>query len=162
MEFRLTCECGQRLDLTDGSAGSAVTCACGRAVQVPSLGELRRQFAEDVDIKVPMERGLTPAQVALLAFGLMVFGSGFVVSLLYFFYVGPIAGIGCLVAQAGQIWLLVLVIRECSSEAIFFAFVIPFFTWYFALKRWDVAKGALACNVGGIALTFLGVFLGRY
>jgi hypothetical protein len=79
----------------------------------------------------------------------------FLVGCLLSFRAGGIAGSAYLVAQVGQIWLLVLIIRECHSDAVFYALVIPFFTWYFALQRWDIAKWALVCNMGGILLMLL-------
>jgi hypothetical protein len=65
-----------------------------------------------------------------------------------------------LLAQVGQIWLLVLIVRECQPDAIICAVVIPFFTWYFAYQRWDIAKWAFFCNVGGSLLLLLGVCSG--
>ncbi|MCI0376787.1 MAG: hypothetical protein L0215_04205 [Gemmataceae bacterium] len=162
MEFRLTCECGRRLNLTDGAAGSAVACECGRTVQVPSLGELRRQFTDDVDIKIPTESSLTVGHLALIVLGVLVFGTGFWAGYFWCFAHGRFTGLGYLIAQAGLIWLFVLMVRECSPTAVLLAFVVPFFTWYFAYQRWDIAKWAFACNVGGIALTLFGIFLANY
>jgi hypothetical protein len=42
MEYRVTCGCGKALAVSEGAAGSAVACPCGRSVEVPSLRELRR------------------------------------------------------------------------------------------------------------------------
>ncbi|MFO0849360.1 MAG: hypothetical protein U0871_12520 [Gemmataceae bacterium] len=39
--FRLLCDCGATLRVTTGMAGSTAVCQCGRAVPVPSLGELK-------------------------------------------------------------------------------------------------------------------------
>jgi hypothetical protein len=61
-----------------------------------------------------------------------------------------IFGLGYLAAVVGQLWLLVLIIRECRPDAIFLALVVPFFGWYFAYQRWDVAKWAFLLNVGGL------------
>lgn len=41
-ELSLTCECGRRIVLAEGAAGSTIRCACDRTLQVPSLRELRR------------------------------------------------------------------------------------------------------------------------
>src|SRR5437870_2392755 len=41
MDVSITCECGARRTVSDGAAGTRFTCACGRAVSVPSLAELR-------------------------------------------------------------------------------------------------------------------------
>lgn len=42
MDYQIPCGCGQVLTVTEGSAGSQATCACGRQVAVPSLGGLRQ------------------------------------------------------------------------------------------------------------------------
>ena len=42
MDFQIPCDCGKVLTVTEGSAGTEVTCACGRNVRVPSLGGLRQ------------------------------------------------------------------------------------------------------------------------
>ena len=39
--YRIPCECGEKLIVTAGMAGSTATCTCGRAVTVPSLNELK-------------------------------------------------------------------------------------------------------------------------
>src|SRR5882672_9687320 len=41
MHFRLCCECGKEIAVTEGAAGTSVLCECGRRIQVPLLGELR-------------------------------------------------------------------------------------------------------------------------
>lgn len=43
MDFQLRCSCGQDVSVTEGSAGAVVACACGRAIDVPGLKELRSQ-----------------------------------------------------------------------------------------------------------------------
>jgi len=43
MQFHVDCECGQRIAVNEGSAGSIASCACGRSVNVPSLNQLKRQ-----------------------------------------------------------------------------------------------------------------------
>jgi hypothetical protein len=55
MHFRLPCECGRQLSVTEGAAGATFQCACGRTVKVPSLEELRRQFA--VEAEAPSAAG---------------------------------------------------------------------------------------------------------
>jgi hypothetical protein len=42
MDFHLDCECGNRVAVTEGSAGATVDCACGRTIKVPSLSQLRK------------------------------------------------------------------------------------------------------------------------
>ena len=41
MSFEVPCECGRRLAVTAGDAGTEVRCGCGRAVVVPDLRTLR-------------------------------------------------------------------------------------------------------------------------
>jgi hypothetical protein len=43
VEFRLRCECGNEIVVTEGSAGADVRCDCGRVVAVPGLKQLRLQ-----------------------------------------------------------------------------------------------------------------------
>lgn len=39
----LNCECGEQISVSEGSAGSKLSCRCGRILLVPSLTELRRR-----------------------------------------------------------------------------------------------------------------------
>src|SRR5262249_11143495 len=55
MEFRLKCECGQQLPVTEDAAGGILRCPCGRSVQVPSLGDMRREPAVE-DVGEPADR----------------------------------------------------------------------------------------------------------
>jgi hypothetical protein len=71
---------------------------------------------------------------------------------LWAFTAGEMAGICYLLALAGHIWLLVLIARDCPPETLICAVLIPFFTWFWALKRRDIAIWPLLCNVGGLAL----------
>jgi hypothetical protein len=41
MQYHLACECGREVAVSEGAAGTTVSCACGRSVQVPSLSKLR-------------------------------------------------------------------------------------------------------------------------
>jgi hypothetical protein len=45
MYFRLKCECGKEVTVAEGAAGVSLSCACGRAVAVPELTELRQRAA---------------------------------------------------------------------------------------------------------------------
>ena len=51
MNYSATCECGTVIPVTSGEAGADKRCACGRAVSVPSLRELRQQVGETLDRK---------------------------------------------------------------------------------------------------------------
>lgn len=158
MRFRLPCECGQQLPVTEGGAGGILQCACGRTVKVPSLGELRTHFAVVDEADASLRGGLSPAQIVFLVIGVLIFGGLFLAGLVVSFAAGGISGVGYLIAQVGQVWLLVLIVRECHPEAIGLALVVPFFTWFFAYQRWEIAKWAFACNIGGIVLSVLGAY----
>jgi hypothetical protein len=41
MDFRIDCQCGGHIMVSEGSAGATLTCACGRPLGVPSLPALR-------------------------------------------------------------------------------------------------------------------------
>lgn len=41
MEFTLQCNCGNSLTVPEGAAGTQGQCSCGRAIDIPSLTELR-------------------------------------------------------------------------------------------------------------------------
>lgn len=41
MEFQVPCECGKELTVSEAAADSRRECACGRAVVIPSLKEMR-------------------------------------------------------------------------------------------------------------------------
>jgi hypothetical protein len=152
MGYWLRCECGQELPVGEGAAGGVLTCACGRAVQVPSLRELRNQFRVEAETKAV--RSLP--QPGLLVVGALVFVGLFLVGCVLSFAAGGLAGAGFVIFQIGQVWLLVLIIRECPGQAIFLALVIPFFTWYFAYQRLDIAKWPLICNLSGLLLLVYG------
>ena len=42
----LSCECGKQVPVSEGAAGTSLPCTCGRAIKVPSLGELRQRVTE--------------------------------------------------------------------------------------------------------------------
>ena len=43
MDYVLRCSCGSSLKVSDGAAGTSISCTCGKTVPVPSLAELRSQ-----------------------------------------------------------------------------------------------------------------------
>src|SRR5262249_16323246 len=45
MDFSLQCACGKRVVVTEGMAGTAVSCTCGHLLTVPTLGEMRKWSA---------------------------------------------------------------------------------------------------------------------
>lgn len=157
MHVLLDCECGRQLTVADGAAGSDLLCACGRTLRVPSLGQLRSPFADQAEIEAPAEGRFSTAKIVLLLIAAMWFGMLWLGGSLLSLAAGGTAGTGYLVALVGQVWLLVLIVRECRPEAILYALLIPFFTWYFAYQRWDIARWGLVCNVGGILLWLFAV-----
>jgi hypothetical protein len=46
--YLLDCQCGQRLPVEIGQAGGRITCSCGKAVDVPTLRNLRHLPTADV------------------------------------------------------------------------------------------------------------------
>ena len=40
MNYQVPCTCGKLLTVTTGDAGSTVTCACGKPVEIPGLRQL--------------------------------------------------------------------------------------------------------------------------
>ncbi len=53
------------------------------------------------------------------------------------------------VAIGCQIWLILLLMRGNPILG-FVALIIPFFTWYFAIQNWDLAKWPFIIHVGSI------------
>src|SRR5687768_8182701 len=47
MQYQISCECGGSVTAPEAAAGTAVRCACGRSVVIPSLRELRRLAGVD-------------------------------------------------------------------------------------------------------------------
>jgi len=153
MEFSVPCECGQHVTVSEGTAGTDVICRCGRTVHVPSLGNLRQYSILHVEAASPGRGRYSTAQIILVVVGVIVFGGLFILGFLISLAGGNgFALVGYLVGQAGQIWLLFLIVRECKPDAIFYALVIPFFTWYFGYQRLDIAKVPLLLSVAGFLL----------
>jgi hypothetical protein len=50
MDYGLKCECGNELRVSEGAAGVAFPCSCGRTIVVPELTQLR-QFAASGQIR---------------------------------------------------------------------------------------------------------------
>jgi hypothetical protein len=106
---------------------------------------------------LPPDEASLGGKAALWVLGVLVFGAIAVLGSRWSFRVGPVAGCGYLIEMAGYLGLLVLVIRECRPDAILFALVVPFFLWYFAWQRWDVAKWPFLVNIVGLAMNLVGV-----
>jgi hypothetical protein len=150
MELRLSCECGREITVTEGSAGAAIQCGCGHNLRVPPF---RKPFAMLAQLHDAVAYDRYPPQMlAILLAGIYVLGSIFLGDALLWVASGRFERIGYAVALGGQIWLMFLLVSECHPEAIVWSLLIPFYTWYFAYRRWDIAKWAFVCNVGGLLL----------
>jgi hypothetical protein len=150
MELRLACACGQGITVTEGAAGAAIHCGCGQTMHVPPFRKARARFAERRDAVA--KDSCPPELLTILLVGTYVLGSVFLGHTLLWVASGGLANFGYAVALGGQIWLLFLLVSECHPEAIIWSLLIPFYTWYFAFRRWDIAKWAFVCNVGGLVL----------
>src|SRR5262249_42237017 len=42
MDLSVTCDCGKNIKVSAAQSGSGLNCSCGRTIDVPALGELRR------------------------------------------------------------------------------------------------------------------------
>jgi hypothetical protein len=112
-------------------------------LQVENPTHVRGQFPPEAIIHLPV--------------GVLVFGGLLVFGLVILLERGnEFALVGYLIAVASQIWLLLLMVRECDPRAFFYALRIPFLTWYFAYQRWDIAKWPLLCHVTGLSLFVAG------
>ena len=49
MMFQHSCQCGHILDISASSAGTLVSCHCGREVKIPKLSELKRLTGQSVE-----------------------------------------------------------------------------------------------------------------
>ncbi len=158
MEFLLDCACGDRVRVTEGMCGASVPCACGRTIRVPSLGELRRSCpAVDGPPRAP--RGRSAGASVALGLAVAVFAGAALALGFLATKAGGLAGFGYALALAGQLWLLVQIARVCAPDALALALFVPFFTWYYGVQRWDIAKWPLLCNVGGTVLMTAGLSL---
>jgi len=149
MEFLLPCECGKNLMVTDGMAGTSVQCGCGRLTSIPSLGELRKLAPVKPQAEAMVPGRSAVAQAVLWIVGSVVFGGILLGGAILAFNAGGLPGAIYLVAMVGHVWLVLLVARECPPDAVFYALVIPFFVWYFAYQRWDIAKWPFILSAGG-------------
>ena len=156
MEFLIACECGQSITVSEGKAGSRVQCSCGRLTPVPSLSALRSQGVVKSEPEVVpsgrragIRRSLGIIDIAILV-GVVVGGSFLA------FAFGHLMEFGLFLFVSGHIRIMVLIVRECPPGAAVYALVNPFFSWRFAVVRWDVSKWPLLISTGGFLLALLG------
>jgi hypothetical protein len=69
MHYRISCECGDAITVSEGFAGTKVSCRCGRTIVVPSLRDLRRQtgqqqptLAPEAEVGALLLAGLLPEE----------------------------------------------------------------------------------------------------
>jgi hypothetical protein len=156
MLMDLSCECGQTTTVTEGSADVTIHCDCGACIRIPPF---RRRLARCAGSQAATaQRAYPPAIIAFVLGG--IYGVGSILlsdSLLWFASGGGSAKIGYAMSLFGQIWLVYLIVWECHPEAIVWSLLVPFFTWYFAYQRWDIAKWAFLANLGGTILFLAGI-----
>lgn len=78
MKYTLQCECGQEVTVSAGDAGSTVNCACGKAVPVPGLSELKRTSHARTSTPQDEEQDDSARRRGLI--GLVVAAAGFLTS----------------------------------------------------------------------------------
>ena len=78
----------------------------------------------------------------------------------------PFAGVGCLFAVVGYVWLIMLLLRDIEAGFVFvillFSLFIPLltpFVWYFSIKRWDITKRPLMIHAIGLLIMVVGISL---
>jgi hypothetical protein len=158
MAFAIHCFCGQRLEVTEGMASTSVQCPCGRTLTVPSLGELRQLYPQTEEPPDHSERNQAIARVVLIGLGAMVLGTiAAVVGIAVVAVGGGLPTIGYGIFLFGYIWLLLQIAQVCPPSALVMVVVVPFFHWYYAFQRWDIAKWPFLCNVGGLVLLLIGL-----
>ena len=66
----------------------------------------------------------------------------------------------CVVTMIGcQIWLILLIMRGSPMLALI-ALVVPFFTWYFAIQNWDIAKLPFLGHITALVVLLGFAFMG--
>src|SRR5262245_24384825 len=159
MHVPLSCQCGKRVLVTEGSAGATLPCECGRSIQVPPLGELRRRVADD-DLPYVPSRGNPPANLAVRA---LLTGCGAVVFLLGAgLFLGNITGLfptlpfaGYLVMTIGGLLLGAGAITERAESQLDRAFRVKVETKLSHYREWSHARAF----TGGRLLQYRGLDL---
>jgi hypothetical protein len=170
MSFPLQCACGKQVIASEGMAGAAITCVCGRQLAVPSLGELRRRAAGfDLEAAAPAP-GLFPDEVRpvpasivyLLIFAWLSIGGLFSVWLSWVMG-GPLAAGGALLVVAGQCWLFSLIYAGNPGAALvvlLMPIVGTLLAVQFIIDHWPLARWPALCQIGG-SLLWLGGLVSR-
>lgn len=59
VEHVLSCPCGKSIHVSEGAAGTSLSCTCGRTFMVPSLRELRLAGSQPIPLSSPQTAGST-------------------------------------------------------------------------------------------------------
>ncbi|HJZ93133.1 MAG TPA: hypothetical protein VKE40_19810 [Gemmataceae bacterium] len=147
MQYEIACECGRGVLVTAGQAGSTLSCGCGRTIMVPSLRELKeRALARPEPVSAnrsTTDRVAIWIMVSIVFVGLLLLG---ILSLRSF---GDMAAFGYLLVLVSHFWLLLVMIKQSGFKAVLLALFIPFFSWAFAVIRWDASKWPVVLYVVG-------------
>jgi hypothetical protein len=95
------------------------------------------------------------ARAFLVLAGTVLFVALSVAACAWSFHAGGASGLGYVLGWVGQTWLLYLIFRECQPDALVLALFVPFFTWYFAYQRRDIAKIPWALSVVGLLVMLM-------
>jgi hypothetical protein len=122
---------------------------------------VREATAEEIALDAKPVAPVKPdiVRIAGLVLGISIFVSLVILGTFFSLGIGGLAGFGFFLAMVGRMWLLVLIVRNCPPNAIVMALYIPFFTWFFAWQRWDVATWPVLLYVLGCAVFVLGILI---
>jgi hypothetical protein len=101
----------------------------------------------------------SPRQIVFIVVALTLFGGLLLaVGCWWLSPLGALVLTAYTLSVATNIWLLVLIARECAPDAFVLALVFPFYTWFFAIQRWDIARWPFLCHLAGFAI-WLGLII---
>ena len=139
MAFEIPCECGRTLVVGAGQAGSRTQCPCGNLVEVPSLRNLKSLAVVRPD-PIDAHHRSTTDQILLCLIVSVVFIGFFLFGILSVLDTGKIAFFGYSLMLVSHFWLLLVMAKESGGKAVLMAIFVPFFSWVFAIIRWDASK----------------------
>jgi hypothetical protein len=154
-DLRLSCECGREISVTEGSADYFIACACNRKIKVPPFRMSAAILA--FHIQAECDDDNSPELPALHNICLCVVGTLFLGIALTKMAYATFLVAGSMFYLAGQVWLVYLIIKECHPEALLWTLLVPFFPWYFAFQRRDIAIYPFTCTASGLTLLLIGV-----
>jgi hypothetical protein len=109
MEYHLTCECGERVPVAEGAAGTSVRCACGKNRLVPSLWELRGPAQEEAASPSLSPRATAPQVIMFV---------GLIALTVIVPLVGIVCGIIGLFRKTTRVATVVLIAIAVASAAV--------------------------------------------